>query len=373
MDLGLFHAPQRENYYWEIVFLSTPSGKYTPHMVHCLNVLDGLVLVLVCEVPKCRYAGAISQTISVLRAILSSTRQQSAQGHYVINVVDNNLQRLHDSLKKVKDYDHKLNEISEKWDLVKKQGLLSFLKQHSSKEIPQKVESLLTSMQEALKGIFYKLYLSQSFSPSESVIKGIDKVQKLIQTQLSPYKDYLIVKAKRNIAMTGYIQDFPGLVHFIYIDRVSHHMTAPSMNIIEDPESEQDQLTVLIKQKIWDIIPRLQCKLHEGFFNQMIREGDFHFSYFLWFEDANGGPIQVQEPYQSCADNIQPGLLAGNFYRQLLKQCFPKRQPHSINCYELILVHTAMVSSKYVLNHANRLAIALWEASSPVHSPISLL
>ena len=73
--------------------------------------------------------------------------------------------------------------------------------------------------------------------------------QAVINAELMDYHGYLNVKVQRNITMTSYIDDFPGLVHFIFVDRHFHQMTAPSFNITLK-EGESMDATSYLKKKV---------------------------------------------------------------------------------------------------------------------------
>ena len=50
--------------------------------------------------------------------------------------------------------------------------------------------------------------------------------------------------------MTSYIDDFPGLIHFIFIDRHFHQITAPSLNISGNSDAKNLDATNYLKQKV---------------------------------------------------------------------------------------------------------------------------
>ncbi len=45
----------------------------------------------------------------------------------------------------------------------------------------------------------------------------------------------------------SYVEEFPGLVHFVFVDRMTHQMTAPSLNISED---DVDRITAYVKEQV---------------------------------------------------------------------------------------------------------------------------
>lgn len=52
----------------------------------------------------------------------------------------------------------------------------------------------------------------------------------------------------RNVFLIdSYVEEFPGLVHFIFVDRMSHQMTAPSINISSE---DTDRITAYVKEEV---------------------------------------------------------------------------------------------------------------------------
>ena len=55
--------------------------------------------------------------------------------------------------------------------------------------------------------------------------------------------------------------------------------------------------------QIWGMVNWAQVKLQDGHVSMALRDGDFHFSYFLWFEDNS-----VSISFYSHDDSLQPKI-----------------------------------------------------------------
>lgn len=56
-----------------------------------------------------------------------------------------------------------------------------------------------------------------------------------------------------SLTVFSYLEDFPGLVHFIYVDRSGNQVTAPSINTSPSKIRDYSDPCYVIKQKIWDM------------------------------------------------------------------------------------------------------------------------
>ncbi|XP_078359070.1 BLOC-3 complex member HPS1-like [Oculina patagonica] len=371
---------RRHEYYRQPVFLSSDKCPYLPHVLHFVRLATGTVLVLVSETKQCNVAQFIFQALQSLASIMPSVKQ----GQRTVQQAQAIMERLETAVKKVLDsmrttvgvaVENQVRTLRHRWELVKRGDLLGFLAAPNGVEMPLPLESSVTEMARSLKSLFSVLFCTSRGEPSISpqLLATISQIKEMLQTRLADYEDYLLVKGQRNVTMTAYLEDFPGLVHFIYVDRSSDQVTAPSINTSPSKTRDSQDPCYVIKQKIWDMWTYIHSYLLLGHTFVAVRDGDFLFTYCLWFEDSSGNPVQLQSPLPVLLGSPPPGILSSSFYKDLTRRCFPTAPANVIRCYELMCVHVGLVPVQFAVKHIRRLASALFETSLGAHYPISLI
>ncbi|KAK3094598.1 hypothetical protein FSP39_003816 [Pinctada imbricata] len=315
-------------------FLTTELCQYSPYQLHFIQIFPGMVLVLISEIPRGSHANSLCQLLRLIKDLLSGQKDkvQRAQGHMLYDIINILLNKLASAMKKARgNLENILNDIRRKWDNAEfKTNLLIYLEQSSGSEIPPGIERSLNSLHKMVKELFLYLYL-YPYEITPQLKETVEAVCERSKVKIWDYKDYL-------------------------------SLTAPSLNITTGKDAEVDP-TMLMKNKIWKITGWFFQKLASGVTMVTAREGDYYFSYFLWFEDLQGHNIAVHQPYQSGDLSIIPGILSGNFYKALKRHCFPNAIPGSINCYELIMMHIGLVHTQYITDHYRKLSSMLYQSS----------
>ncbi|KAL3277184.1 hypothetical protein HHI36_012535 [Cryptolaemus montrouzieri] len=359
------------------VLLSGPesSPKCLPHAIHIVPISREVNLIFFLEIGNSALSSSLYETFCHLHIM---QQIQVQRDFTVMRPAYENLElavkKVNDSLKKNKnvaiDACHK--NLIKKWDIMKKK-YTEFLK-NSSEEALLRAETLALGFLENLKELLHLTTVDETIlkSSQESVIEAA----KVISEKLSSITDFVKVKAMKNFSLGSrdsltihkYMEDFPGLVHFIYIDRTTHRVTSPSIDF------HSDKPHLLTQKKVWHLIDFALQHLQEGTMSLMWKDTTFSYAYFLWFEDSNGTPLKSSVPLTNPNKTLPvPGLLNNDFYQKLKEICFPKMAPSKIRCYEIFCIHLGLVSHPCVLEHTRRLAATIWELSGHPSHPIDLI
>lgn len=341
--------------------------KCVPHVIYISTIEGGVDLLLIIEVGNALISSGLYDTFYHLNAIQTAQIQRDIETlKPAFDNLDTAIKKLTDGLKKVKNstFDLSYKQLSKQWDYMRKK-YLEFIKTNCADAL-LRAESATMSFLDLLKELLNLTAFDNSVLNSSQVC--VKEIVTMVQERLESFNEFFRAKALRNFTLGSYLEEFPGLVHFIYVDRTTHRVTTPTLDFTS---SETVNLT---KKKIWSMIHFSRNHLQEGHLSLMWKDTTFNYAYFLWFEDTSGTALRPTIfPTNASKALPQPGILCGDFYQKLKEACFPKMSPTKVRCYELFCIHLGLATASCVLEHTRRLAATIWELRGHPNHPIDLL
>ncbi|XP_069187903.1 BLOC-3 complex member HPS1 isoform X2 [Procambarus clarkii] len=373
-----------------ILLLRTELCQLTPHLVHYETLSNGLSLVIVSEVNRTQLSIQLTTLLTGLEEMLSG--EINGRGKLVLDACDTALRKSQELARRLpkgrsaERVEKALQQVHFRWENIKRSGLEEWLRSGGDAEVPTRVDASLTSLIDTARSAWRVACLGVSISTAAPLVES---VVSMTAERMADYCHFLEVKALRNMTLgcrssltiNKYLEEFPGLVHFLYVDRSSHQLTSPTLltdesgDFTNDLNSSAKGTRALTVARVWSMVEFAHTHITKGHLSLMWKDTTFSYAYFLWFEDSGGNPLKPGELDDSINEALPlPGVLCEDFYRSFCIQAFPGMDPNRIRVYELFCVHLGLATSPCVLEHTRRLAATIWEVAGPIDAnPADLL
>ncbi|UJR26815.1 hypothetical protein I4U23_008128 [Adineta vaga] len=188
-------------------------------------------------------------------------------------------------------------------------------------------------------------------------------LRKKIILRLEDWFSFIEVKSQRNITMNFCDGQFPGLVHFVFVDRHRGLICTPTV-LTNDHQfhaftnTDTDESEFSLERKI--LAFELECltALQNGFTSYTMSDEHFTYNYILRLQENNGASVRL---YKSFVQFQPPGVLHFDFYKALTEEFYRWIPYQSVSCFELIAVHLSVVPPYIIRKQCDDLWIKLIE------------
>ncbi|XP_038214083.1 Hermansky-Pudlak syndrome 1 protein homolog [Zerene cesonia] len=333
-----------------IVHMCAGSGcsPSAPHSLHLIEVAPRVIFVVLIDMDL-RDVGIAahmsSQILTNLRRILLQRNLELLPAS--LDSLEAALKKTTDSLRKTKGNANLCARLTSR---------MLELRKSCTTTTPLTPETTATAMHTALEAVIEQL------KPDIPSLK-LEQPLKDLRILLAPYIEFLQVKARRyfslgsgemegssSLTLHKYVEEFPGLIHFIYVDRTTGRFLAPDM---------ADCADMLTPDTIRDIMRRTMFALREGYGAATWRRGALHVCAVQWWE-RRGQPVRPAPHHPAALRALAPGDILSTFYRQLLELVFPNDH-QGVSIKELICIHLGLLPASTAVQQARRLAHSVYE------------
>ena len=207
-------------------------------------------------------------------------------------------------------------------------------------EFDRRISDLITT----LRRLFYAIYCKDD---TTELHEDIAHIYKAVSVGLRDSASFLLVKSQRNFTLGNYLSDFPGIIHFVVINRTHNKVIVPCLGGGDGRSARYCHELIQCAGRFH------RAMVRGGFLGGYMRKRDMLFSYKLWFQNGK----KVVSP-ESSVPQYTPAAPSSNMlcmlYHGMVQHYFGPLAP-LVDCYELLTVHIGDVPLEFVNEAATRL------------------
>ncbi|XP_046648900.1 uncharacterized protein LOC124340340 [Daphnia pulicaria] len=281
-----------------------------PYTIHIQRVEDGLDVVVLIE-------GGLHQIATGLFSLLKSLYATPIRSDLISK-----------QLKQVQKMAYKYNQRHQWWDLLVWRP-----------EQSQNQSAMSAFSRQILRG-FEIVCLNPSllFAAVEHVSAVIDDIQLSIPMQ----------SLSQPCRLTPLLKIYPGLVHFVLIDRKNHRMISPALPLGRHDSSFDNMWKIFHTSLEW---------LNEGMHNLLWNDKQLCYSHAIWIEDTSNKKLPWKSNWDMQTGTFgYPALMGSGFYENLMKGGLEDEEAETTHYLQFFCIHLALTSPSLVVEQSERMA-----------------
>ncbi|CAF1362774.1 unnamed protein product [Adineta steineri] len=364
----------------EVIFVKTLSRPLAPFTMYTISLTDDISVLILIEWKSSLACSYLFELIHHLNLCQSQSRFSYTRLNNYIKSVENNgtIRRYFESKKNRPNIlSIILNETQTIYKSLPKKPDIMDEDNHKSNQILGNLKKTNDYSVQVFHNLFFDIdeYAlttntndqQNDFSMNEdNLIESplIHILRKKLTEHLGDWFSFIEIKSQRNITMSFCHDNFPGLVHFAFIDRLRGQICAPALYTNDyqhyaATNTKTDGIEQILEKKI--LAFELEClsALKRGCTSYTMTDEHFQYNYTLRLQESNGASMRLYKPF---VEYQPPGILHFDFYKALANENYSSLMDKtSIACFELICVHLRIVSSSNVREQCEQLWPKLME------------
>lgn len=207
-----------------------PFAGCIPHIVHIIRLGHDVVLMLLVENGSLQVASGLYDIFYALHKTRMLQMQNDVDGlKPAFDKLDGYVKLVLDALKRAKynnqDVDAAQRRFVAKWDVLRKKYVELF--RNSDRDLVVTIESNLPGLMDALRELFRITCVDCAILGNG--LQRVSEIAAAVEGRLLEMGEFLRVKALQSSPMSAYLEEFPGLVHFVHVDRTTGRVIAPCL------------------------------------------------------------------------------------------------------------------------------------------------
>ena len=347
VDRGLYSLNERIEEEFDLpyslsVFASDRKRSLLPCQLSCIPLSDHVNMVIITKVPSANVASTIRDLLLQVKRLEELVEREPFLILPKDFMLEQRIERfLNDLCSKTKSLAKDVKESCEKlrstWQTEGRKSLKSCLSAHSN------ISSFLGDLRRSLKNLEHSLLkLFKKLFPccltgSEKLISSTDLNQ--IQTFVKEKLEYVInfvhydsVKSGRNTTVSSLLTDFPGLVHFAFIQRTIGYQQNDFQDLLFTPHLSMAShysglgriLYSILLKDFWSFVENANCLMVDGQQHVVCEKHGFVFMSVVFcsrdfdFEESYNFSLIHKNDFTGLQKSnfVSTSLFCGKFFNQ---------------------------------------------------------